>query len=62
MRLAAICPSNQWTREEFHALVDHNEQQEVRVAAAYGAVVDVPAIRIQVVDAILRYVIPAGNA
>lgn len=62
MRIAHICPSNQWSREEFHALIDRNQEQEVRVAAAYDKPIDMAAIRDQVTSAILAYAMPAGNA
>lgn len=60
--LVRTCQSNHWDSEDFCRLVDHNEQHEVRVTAAYGRQVDIAAIRYQVIGAILTYAIPAGNA
>lgn len=61
-RLVDTHQSNQWGRDEFRALVDRNEQQEVRFAATYDKPIDRPAIREQVLGDILTYAMPAGNA
>lgn len=55
------CPTNHWSPEEFQSIVWHQEQQAVRVVAAYGDVA-LPAIRAQVLNAIVTYAMPAGNA
>lgn len=57
----AICPTNQWTSEDFALWVDHNERREIRTAAAYDAPVDRAVIRHSVVSAILEHAMPAGN-
>ena len=62
MKVASTCPSNYWSTEEFSSIVDHQEQQAVRVAAAYDLPIDRPVIREQVLGAILTYAMPAGNA
>lgn len=61
--VAATCPSNQWPAANFYKQIAFNEEQEVRVAAAaYDKPIDRPAIRKQVMLAMLGYAIPAGNA
>jgi hypothetical protein len=60
--LADTHQSNQWSAEEFRRLVDRNERQEIRVAAAYDVPIDRLVIRDRVVNAILDYAMPAGNA
>jgi len=60
--LAITCASNQWRSENFRNQVDADEEQEVRVAAAYSRPSDRAAIRKNVIGAILACAIPAGNA
>lgn len=61
-RAVATCPTNQWPAENFYNQVSFNEAQEIRVLAAYDKPIDRPAIRTQVMQAMLAYAIPAGNA
>lgn len=62
MPISQTCPSNQWQREHFFNLVDQNEQQEVRVAAAYDRPINREVIRAQIIESMLAYAMPAGNA
>lgn len=62
MKTMATCPSNCWEADDFRRMVDHNEAQEVRVAAAYDRPICRTVIREQVLGAMLTYAMPAGNA
>jgi hypothetical protein len=59
---ARLCRSNQWPVENFFNQVDFNEEAEVRALAAYDKPIDRAVIREQVLQAMLSYAIPAGNA
>jgi hypothetical protein len=62
MRTVDTYQSNQWESDSFWRRVDHNEEQEIRVAAVYDRPVIRSDIRDQVLRNILTYAVPAGNA